>query len=269
MSIYARRNLLIAAFGPNMLLTQPLQAGQVMLYDPTKGGFINSPSSDLVNAANLGTGVHVYDGKVGLGLNGAELQFNTLVAGPNVSVDKIGNNIQISSNVSGPGSGVLVVLDIPSRDALIPSFTSDALVFVQSDQDNEYALYLWDFTNTIFKKLATQDSAETDAKSLSYTLNFNSSSTIILGNVSPGSRVVGVSIRVITPFNGTPLLSIGDDTNGVDVHMDPSFNDLTVLDQFVSESNFTYTGTQDTDIKAYFNTGGCTVGQAQIIVSYV
>ena len=242
MAVFARRNLLIAAFGPNILLTQPLSTGHVSIYDADKKGFVNTPISDVI--------------------------FNNLEAGPNINITQVDGKTLISASSGGAG-GVLVVANIAARDALIPSFTGDSLVFVQTDTDGEYSMYLWDYFNTTFKKIATQDSAETDAKSLSYTLNWNSSSTITLGNISAGGRVVDVSIRVITPFNGTPLLTVGDDINGVAVHMDSDINDLTVADQYISESNFTYLDTLDTDIKAYFNAGGATVGQAQIIVSYV
>lgn len=266
MAIYARRNLLIASFGPNVLLTQPLTNGQVLVYDAQRGSFINSPGSELFTASNQGTGVPVFDEKVG-----SDFEFNTLVAGPNVTIDKVGNNINISANVAGAGV-VLVVPNNASRDALIPDLTNGALVFVQDDGrgNHEYALYIWSASSSSFKLVSTEDSSNVDARSIAYTLNANSDSEIILGHISPGSRVVDVSIRILVPFDGVaPTVSIGDDINGNSVHMRVTDSDLTVLEQFQTESNFIYTGTQEVDVKAYYSADGSTIGQAQIIVSYV
>jgi hypothetical protein len=192
MSIYARRNLLIASFGPNVLLTQPLTNGQVLVYDAQRGSFVNSPGSELFTASNHGTGVPVFDEKVG-----SDFEFNTLVAGPNVTINKVGNNINIAANVAGAGI-VLVVATKADRDALIPSLTDGSMIFVQNDErgNNEYALYLWSASAHDFKLISTQDSSNVDARSLAYTLNANSPTVINLGDVSPGSRVVDAKGRV-------------------------------------------------------------------------
>ena len=265
MAIFARHTLIVNSCGANNAPQPPLPPSPPCIPD-------NNPSppwdndAQHIDMANIGTGVGIYAGNVVTTI-GTTFEFASLVAGPNVSINRVGDEIHISATVSGAG-GVQVVADIAARDALIPSLAADTLVFVQSDADLEYSMYLWDFTNTTWKKLATQDSAETSAASISYTLNFDSPSVIILGNASLGARVVDVSVRVITSFDGSPTLTIGDATNPSNL-MDYDLMDLTVVDQYFTECNFTYTNAHDTDIKAYFNAGGSSIGQAQIIVSYV
>ncbi len=263
MPIYARRNLLISSFGPNVLLTQPLTNGQVLVYDAQLGSFINSPGSELFTATNLGTGQHVFHGKVG-----SDFQFDSLVAGANVQISETTpGNITISANVRGAGV-VQVVADIATRDSLIPTLPDGALVFVQHDLDNEYSMYMWDLTLAQFRLLSTQDSADVDAKSLTYTITATSASEIVIGNVSPGTRVVEVSVRVIEAFDAPAEVTVGDDLDHAR-HITGDESDLELVEQFYSESAYVYGGVLDTDIKVFFSANGATQGVAQIVVSYV
>lgn len=215
MGIYARRNYIITNFGPNIVLTQPLAAGQTLIYDQTKGSFIN----------------------------------------------------QVGSATAG---AVSVVADIPSRNALTPSLNPGALVFVQDSGtgSHEYALYMWD--GNTYQTISTQNSAEADANTVSYTLNYNSSPSILLGSIAPGHRAVNITVDVITPFDGVgATLSVGDAQNGPTGLMDTTQNDLTTIDQFMTEGKYVYTGSVDENFFIYYSAAGSTQGQAEIIVSYV
>lgn len=218
MSIYARRNWVISQFGPNIVLTQPLVGGQVLLYDALKGSFINAPAQDV------------------------------------------------------PGSSAVITVDnITQRNAL-SGLSDGTLVFVKDtgNGSNEYAMYMWSTTTLTWLTIATQDSANTDANTFTFTLNYNSPTTIDLGKISAGHRAVTVSISVLVPFNGaTPTVTIGDDTNGSSDLMSTSENDLEATGEYQSSGNFVYPPGDETVVKAYYNSGGSTIGQAVIIVSYV
>lgn len=175
----------------------------------------------------------------------------------------------LGSFVPEPIDNVSVVAtDISERDALASSLGEGATVFVKDTGQGESAFYLWDGSQ--FVLISTFDSAQTDAQTLSVDLTHSSPSQTVLGRVSPTSKVVNVYVVVTQEFNGTsPTLSIGDDTNGVDIHMAASLNDLTVADTYISGSSFVYTGSLEIEIKAYLNAGGSTQGQAQVLVTYV
>ena len=213
MAIYARRNLIFTNFGPNVLLTQPLQPGQTLVYDPDIGSFVNE-------------------------------------------------------NNSAASGSVIVVADIPSRDALSPTLGIGALVYVQDTGSGQYALYMWN--GSAFITMSTQNSAEADANTIVYDLNYNSPATIVLGNILPGHRAVNITVDVITPFDGAgATLSIGDLQFGPTGLMDTSQNDLATVQDYVTEGTYVYTGTDPVEFLAYYSASGSTVGHAEIIVSYV
>ena len=216
MAIYARRNWIITNFGPNIVLTQPLKAGQVLVYDECKGSFINEDGSTALSGA------------------------------------------------------VPIVPDIPARDALIPTLDPGSMVFVEDsgNGNHEYAVYMWNGTS--FITISTQNSAEADANTISFTLYYNSPAVNLLGSILPGHRAVNITVDVVIPFDGPgATLSIGDAQNGVTGLMDTSENDLTSIQDFMTEGKYVYTGTQEVNFSAYYTAMGSTQGQAEIIVSYV
>jgi len=264
MAIYSRRNIVLSAQGPNVLLTQPLTNGQVLVFDAQLGSFVNQPSSSLFSASNLGNGVNVFAAQ-----QGTDFEFNSLTAGPNVQIENVNGNIQISANVSAQNN-ILRVADIPSRNAL-QNLADGALVFVNDTGtgSGQYALYMWNLSLSTWITISTEESAKTDANTYTYVLEFNSSSKIPLGYISSGHRAVEITVSVLGTFNGlNPSLSIGDDINGQSNLMDTSLTDLTQLGNYESSSNFVFEG-NDTLINIYFNSGGSSVGLAKIIVSYV
>ena len=138
---------------------------------------------------------------------------------------------------------------------------------------------------TEWSKIATLDSAATDARTIETFVNFNDSNPQLLGNISDGSRVTTITINVITIFDGAdpaPKLSIGDDgDNGriigddplKDYLSEPDF-DLKVVGTYTLNVDYVYDGTEtpgtdDTDINAYFDFAGATQGQARVLVTYV
>lgn len=258
MAIYSRKNLVINTGGTNALFLTPPTNGSVLVFDASNGSFINA-SNIVVGAENLGTGSQIFETN-----NDGNLEFNSLIEGANVTLTEVAGGIVISAATTA--GTTMIVADIAARDALV-GIGAGQQVYVESDADGEGALYLWN--GSVWVLLGTQDSAHTDAKTLTNTVNFNSPSSNSMGNVSPGGRVVLVTVNVLVPFNGvSPTLTVGDDDNGHDIHMEADLNDLTVSGKYVSEGTFIYSGSEDTLIKIYLSSGGSTVGQAQVSLTY-
>jgi hypothetical protein len=174
-----------------------------------------------------------------------------------------------------------VVANLTQLNALSPLIGDQAYV-IDSDDGNgnnvgEWSFWLYD--GVIWIETSTQDSASTDAKSLEYTVTTASPASIDIGKISTGRRVSLITVEIITPFDGTPTLDIGYQ---VDNPVPPapvpaglmtnSFIDLTIADTYSTYTDLLFgtdTVTGDVTITATFDAGGSTVGEAQIIVSYI
>ncbi len=120
-------------------------------------------------------------------------------------------------------------------------------------------------------KLATMDSAATDARTIAGDIDVTTISPVLLGNVSSGSRVTLVSIDVSVAFDGAPVLTVGTDgspATNTELASDAEL-DLSVIGTYTIVTDVEYLNAADTDIKAYFAVGGATVGNARVLVTYV
>lgn len=122
-----------------------------------------------------------------------------------------------------------------------------------------------------WSKIATLDSAATDARTIAGDIDVTTISPVLLGNVSQASRVTLVSIDVSVPFDGSPVLTVGTDgspTTNSELASDAEM-DLSVVGTYTIVTDVEYLNAVDTDIKAYFAVGGATVGNARVLVTYV
>jgi len=159
-----------------------------------------------------------------------------------------------------------VVADIAARDALTGLRTGDQ-VYVQSSYDGEWALFVK--TSTDWTKIADYDSSNTDAKSLSATVNFSSTSPISLGNISDGTRVVDVTVIVTTPFNDAGVtISVGYPT-AQEAVMVAANVDPTQAATYENSTSYVNTSGNEQELFIYFNPGTATAGQAKVIISYL
>jgi hypothetical protein len=160
-----------------------------------------------------------------------------------------------------------MVNTVADRDALTNLRSGDQ-VYVQADIDGEWALYIK--IDTGWTKIATADSASTDAKTLQVDIQATSTSPILLGNIGSGTRIVDVSITVNTPFAGSaPAINIGTSTiqNAV---FDSSDADLTVSGTYETPSSFVASTSDGTDVAIYaYLTGVVSTGDATVIISYL
>lgn len=225
-----------------------------------------------------------------------QIQFTAIDARAINFLDVIGQTVQdfglisVENGVKACGlyieeglrsASTTVVVDLAALNALQPLVGDQAYVINSDDgQGNnvgEWSMWLYD--GVIWVQTSNQDSSTTDAKSLEYTLITGSPSSVNIGTISTGRRVTLITVEIITPFDGTPTLDIGYQVDnpvppppvpaGL---MSSSIIDLTVASTYTTYTDILF-GTDtvqgDVTITANFSNGGSTVGEAQIIVSYV
>jgi hypothetical protein len=171
-------------------------------------------------------------------------------------------------------AGTVVVQNIASRDALPTKLVGDS-AYVLNTGEGEWGLYIWDGSD--WTLVATQDSAATDANSLSYTFTcpvggFGTAKTVTLGRISDNSRVVSVLVEVLGPIqgyaNGVPALEVGTAADP-DRFMSEDENDLEGNGSYTTTPDFHYTGSTELEIKANLKHFGATSGEIKVTVTYV
>ena len=164
------------------------------------------------------------------------------------------------------GGGTTVVNDIAARDAL--SATVGDMVFVIDTGNGEYGFFV--YSGGAWKLLADEDSANTDANTLSATVTQGGGSgTTAVGTVSNTSRITLVSIEVTQAFDhASATLTVGDSGDPDRLVTDNDI-DLTSTGTYAVQPAYQYTTGADVTINAYLNIGSATTGTAKILVSYM
>ena len=164
------------------------------------------------------------------------------------------------------GGGTTVVNDISARDAL--SATVGDMVFVIDTGNGEYGFFV--YSGGAWKLLADEDSANTDANTLSATVTqAGGSGTTAVGTVSNTSRITLVSIEVTQAFDhASATLTVGDSGDPDRLVTDNDI-DLTSTGTYAVQPAYQYTTGADVTINAYLNIGSATTGTAKILVSYM
>jgi len=164
------------------------------------------------------------------------------------------------------GGGTTVVNDISARDALSP--TVGDMVFVIDTGNGEYGFFV--YSGGAWKLLADEDSANTDANTLSATVTQGGGSgTTAVGTVSNTSRITLVSIEVTQAFDhASATLTVGDSGDPDRLVTDNDI-DLTSTGTYAVQPAYQYTTGADVTINAYLNIGSATIGTAKVLVSYM
>jgi len=172
--------------------------------------------------------------------------------------------------------GTTVVGTTSARDALTPAAGDQA--YVTNKGDGEWGLYL--YTGSSWVEISNQDSATVDAKTLTTTFTmpaggFGTSTTNNLGNISPGRKILNVTVStdvVFTGYTGSvlPNIEVGTQSDP-DVYCDSPSNDLTELGDYVCTPDFVYpaTETQDQLLRARCNHYSSTAGNCTVTITYV
>lgn len=172
--------------------------------------------------------------------------------------------------------GTTVVGTISARDALSPAAGDQS--YVTNKGDGEWGLYL--YTGSSWVEISNADSATVDAKTLTTTFTmpaggFGNSTTQNLGNISPGRKILNVTVSVDTAFTGysgsvTPNIEIGTAADP-DVYCDSPSNDLTESADYLCTPDFVYaaSNTQDQLIRARCNHYQSSAGNCTVTLTYV
>lgn len=122
------------------------------------------------------------------------------------------------------------------------------------------------YTATGWVTIATEDSARTDADTLSKTITHEDSGKVYIGTVSKNSRISNISLNVSESFDDSAMtINVGDDVS----------NDSLISDTFVDLLNTgTYTNTpsnvymDETDLYVTVGTHESTKGVLKVVISY-
>ena len=172
-------------------------------------------------------------------------------------------------------SGTTIVANISARDSLSPQ--AGDLAYVTDAGDGEWGLFIYD--GSAWGELSNQDSANTDAQTLTTSFDtpgggFGGVETVTLGNVSPGSRIVEVSVKVTTPVTNytgdAPTVDVGDQTD-IDAYMTGDMSDLSSAGTYTSSPGYVYPSSQtnDLNIRCKFTHNSATLGAVTVSVTYV
>lgn len=171
-------------------------------------------------------------------------------------------------------AGTTVVADIAARDALTAEAGDQA--YVLNKGDGEWGLYV--YSGTAWTMVSNADSATTDAKTLSTTFTmpvggFGVATTQLLGNISPGRRLLNVVVDVTNAFTGassTPNIQVGTLADP-DAYVPASSNALDEATQFEYSPNYVYpvTETQDLQVRARCTHNNATSGNVTVRITYV
>ena len=220
---------------------------------------------------------------------GATLKLTRADGGEIILVDKVGTpstDFGIMSGHSGSyalglnvekgirsGGGITVVANMAARNALTP-LTGDQAHVLDSGE-GEWALYL--YSGSSWTLLANEDSAATDANSLSHTFTtpvggFGNTSTVTLGRISSNSRVLSVLVEVTTVMagytGGTPSLKVGV-TSDPDRFQGIDENDIESAGSYITNPDYHYAGAAELEIKCTLAHYGATSGDIKVTVTYV
>lgn len=173
--------------------------------------------------------------------------------------------------------GTTVVANIAARNALQPAAGDQA--YVVNKGDGEWGLYL--YTGSAWEMLGNKDSSTVDAKTMTTTFTmppagFGNSTTNTLGNISPGRKIVSVSMEVHTAFSGytgniLPNIEVGT-VSDQDMFVDDVSNDLTdATSDFIVHPEYVYpaSSSQDLQIRVRCNHYRATSGNVTVKLTYV
>jgi len=245
--------------GAGITLTTLVQDGSGFDFEGTGStsgifGLTSANTDSFLNLVGSDAGPITFDNVSGTPME--ELGLYTVENGKKAAALYVEHGIAAASST--------VVADISARNALSPGIGDQAMVL---DKGNgEWELYLYD--GSIWIPIANEDSARTDANSIEYVLNFNGQALGEIVTVSNQSRITLITIEVVTPFDGTPTLTVGV-SGGLDSLFSNDLHDLSAIGTYASQTDTYFGSGIDTTILAQYIQNGATQGQAKIIVSYM
>ena len=274
---------------PNVVASFDGSGNLILTHSQGNAFTIANGTSDSNGNDFAGTGSIASLGTSYSAATGATLKLTRDDGGEIILTDKVGTptlDFGIMSGHSGSyalglnvekgirsGGGITVVSNMAARNAMSP-LTGDQ-AHVLDTGEGEWALYL--YSGSAWTLIANEDSAATDANSLSHTFTtpvggFGNTSTITLGRVSSNSRILSVLVECTTAIagytGGTPSLIVGVQSDQ-DRFMADYENDIETVGSYVTNPDYHYAGATELEIKCAFAHYGATSGDLKVTVTYV
>jgi len=273
-------NITASLSGSNIVLTEST-GGSITIVNVTNDGNGNpvaGPSSgtgwDLSTSASTGSYLKLTRA------DGGEILLDDITGNPTVDfgIFSVHNGrlplaVTVEQGIRTAG-GTTVVNDITDRNSLSPQIGDS--VYVIDTGETEWGYYIYNGSTWVL--ISDEDSASTDAKSLSYTFTapiggFGSITTRILGSLSPGARILSVLVDTNTPFSGhssTPEIEVGISTD-TDLLQTADQNDLESTGQYTTTPGYVYpsSNTTELDVQARLTHNNATAGEVTVTITYV
>ena len=160
-----------------------------------------------------------------------------------------------------------VIADITDRDLLTPAVGD--MAYVLNDGTGSFALYLWD--GTAWRQLATEESAQVDARTYEVDYGVGDSTTIFLGNVSVDRKIQSVSADVTVAFDDVTANVLVGSVSDPDLLFSSNYGDLSVTDLYVANPEYFVedAGGQDAQYYVTVDPQASTVGNVTVKITYV
>ena len=179
-----------------------------------------------------------------------------------------------TTGVTATGAS-MVYHNFADQTAMNNSTTVEAGDFIKLDNrgDGEYGLFISNqadpSSTSHLTLIGTADSAVSDSGTLTSTFDYSTGvGSVILGNISSGSKVQTVTIVVNTAFDDSSAEITVGDAGDQDRLITADESDLTDAYSYESQPNHVYTAATDTQILAYLDTSGGNQGNVTVIVTY-
>ena len=253
-------NITASASGPDVVLTNST-GGAITIVNTSNDGQGNPAGTSSGTGWELSTGASSGAYLKLTRADGGEILLDDVTGTPlsDLGIYSVHNGrhplaVTVEQGIvaGGGGGGTTVVADITARNALSP--TTGDTVYVIDSGNGEYAFFV--YNGSAWNLLADEDSANTDANTLSATVTQGGGSgTTAVGTVPDGSRITLVSIEVTVAFDDSnATLTIGD-SGDADRLVSDSELDLTSTGTYAIQPAYQYTTGSDATINAYLNIG--------------
>ena len=160
-----------------------------------------------------------------------------------------------------------VIADITDRDLLTPAVGD--MAYVLDDGTGSFALYLWD--GSAWRQLATEESAQVDARSYEINYSVGDPTTIFLGNVSVDRKIQSVSADVTVAFDDATANVLVGTVGDPDLLFDATAAEIAVVDTYFTHPEYFTANVagQDTPFYVTVDPQAATVGNVTVKITYV
>ena len=158
------------------------------------------------------------------------------------------------------------VIDTLTELNAITGVHGDIAYVKNTNTDNEFIVYM--YIDSAWVVISHKDVQHTDARSVEYSFDGNTSTGATLATVGEHSRVTDMVIDVTQVFASGADVTIGTLADA-DLISTSGEVDLSIAGKYHVVSNYKFAESTESDLIVTFNNGGSSAGAATIVMSYV